>query len=392
MKSTANRGKLSYFKYILKLCNFLGVATPKESTWWYRSFAVMGLVLEVCGAIISFFAKLNPVFDSYQTEIKIADEVANVFLTLAVATAEIQMIAMYPGKLHEILDNLLKFDKNVGVNPRCRKLKTIFWISFPTALLIVPTIIILDSWVWLDSVSMDMYKYYVVRNIQYCQVCALIVFWFWLAIEILHRFSILNGILETIRETSLDHGKLSIVKDLTEEVEPVENGQDILEKVTEYHNFLCEVVNDVNDLFGLIILFFEIFVIGYVVQYTSVIILYTVLKEPMIDIRFRERLALVSAAWIFVSGLKVVFLSTAGHFVEKEANRTIVICYNLINNLKRRANYERLKEELQDLSQQVARRNPRLTASGFFVINLTMLGCIVSSVTSYIIIALQFFK
>lgn len=54
--------------------------------------------------------------------------------------------------------------------------------------------------------------------------------------------------------------------------------------------------------------------------------------------------------------------------------------------------YQELKEELRQFAQQTALRNPRLSASGFFTVNFNMMGFIVTSVTSYIIVAVQMIK
>lgn len=48
-----------------------------------------------------------------------------------------------------------------------------------------------------------------------------------------------------------------------------------------------------------------------------------------------------------------------------------------------------LKEELTNLYEQGSSKIPHFTAAGFFVVNYAMLGFIIGSVTSYIIVTLQ---
>nr|CAI5827737.1 unnamed protein product [Callosobruchus analis] len=90
--------------------------------------------------------------------------------------------------------------------------------------------------------------------------------------------------------------------------------------------------------------------------------------------------------------LKLVALAAVGEMVYNEGNKAVTICYNIINNLEinNQAGFETLTSKLTSFIQQVGYRNPRVTASSCFVVRFSMIGFVVASVTSYIIVAVQF--
>ncbi|XP_044761568.1 uncharacterized protein LOC123318867 [Coccinella septempunctata] len=78
--------------------------------------------------------------------------------------------------------------------------------------------------------------------------------------------------------------------------------------------------------------------------------------------------------------------------VGAEANKMIPITLIYLNELPPfSGNFESitLEEELTALFEQGNIRTPVLTAAGFFTVNFAMLGFIIGSVTSYIIVTLQ---
>ncbi|KAG5880339.1 hypothetical protein JTB14_019818 [Gonioctena quinquepunctata] len=389
------RPSLPSLDNILLICNLLGIAPPRNCTWKYKTYAMVLLTLNVTGSIYSALRKLDPEFVTYSMVIRITDQTANLFMTLAVTTTVVLVVMVYPKKIHRIRDSLLEFDKALPLDRLCGKLRSSFWISASFALVMVPTVVVLDSWVWVENVELKLYKYYIIRNIQYCQITAIVMLWFWMGIEIFHRFSFLNAQLKkTLGGYSLYRSKLFLIKSKNVVEVCPRYIRDTLRKITKYHNFLCEIVSEVNELFGIIFLLHVLFFTAFTVQYTFIMIFYMTLDGSMGGQQFTGMLHFVSLAWISVCWIKLLNISIAGHFVEKEGNNTITICYNLLNDMDMKSSYQDqlLKEELQFLSKQVANRKPCLRASGFYEVNFTMMGCIVSSVTSYIIIAVQFME
>lgn len=76
-----------------------------------------------------------------------------------------------------------------------------------------------------------------------------------------------------------------------------------------------------------------------------------------------------------------------------EAEKIAKICFywlNEIPTLPVSLKDQTIKEELALLAQQATSRSPKFSAAGFFPVDFTLLGFIFGSVTSYIIISIQF--
>ncbi|KAG5880337.1 hypothetical protein JTB14_019816 [Gonioctena quinquepunctata] len=280
------------------ICNILGLAPTRNCTWKYKTYAMVLLLLNVIGSIYSCLGKLDPEFVTYNMVIKIVDQASSLFLSLAVTTTVVLVVMVYPQKIHGIRDSLLEFDEGLALDRSCRRLKKIFWICATITLVMVPTIVLLDSWVWVENVELKMYKYYIVRNVQYCQITAVMILWFWMGMEIFQRFSVLNAhLMNNFGGDVLGCGKCSSISSENLEVS-FENIRNSLKKITKYHNFLCGVVDEVNELFGIIFLLHVLFFTTYTVQYTLIMILYTVLGGSVGGQQFGGMLRFVSLAWI----------------------------------------------------------------------------------------------
>lgn len=81
--------------------------------------------------------------------------------------------------------------------------------------------------------------------------------------------------------------------------------------------------------------------------------------------------------------------------VKKESNKIIETCFDTLNTLPILPRTPRdtiLKEGLTMLANQAQAIPLQITAAGFFPVDLTMLGFIIGSITSYFIVILQFIQ
>lgn len=85
-------------------------------------------------------------------------------------------------------------------------------------------------------------------------------------------------------------------------------------------------------------------------------------------------------------------LALSGDRIARNAQDIIPVCYRILHQLDSNVILEShlLKKELKMLIKQVTQRKPCLDAAGFFVVNFNMLGFVITSFTSYIIVAIQF--
>lgn len=90
--------------------------------------------------------------------------------------------------------------------------------------------------------------------------------------------------------------------------------------------------------------------------------------------------------------MKIILLASSGEQIERSANGIIFICYRILHLLDSHMTLDStlVKRELKQLINQVVYRKPPLKADGFFVINFTMLGFATTSLTSHLIVGIQF--
>ncbi|XP_056647837.1 uncharacterized protein LOC130900628 [Diorhabda carinulata] len=202
--------------------------------------------------------------------------------------------------------------------------------------------------------------------------------WMWLVVETRKRFVLLNQFL--IKLISIpERLQVNNIK-ATNKCE-VRNE---IKRITALYNELCDVVDLINDVFGAGLLISVIFTISYVLLYSIILIDFTVFK---IGSSSDVWIIYTSIVWLIENFVKIMALALAGENLSSEANKTVNVCYGLINKLE---NSEEIRQKLIFLIQQALDRKPCLKASGFFVVKSTMTGFIVGSITSYVIVAVQF--
>ncbi|KAG5880343.1 hypothetical protein JTB14_019822 [Gonioctena quinquepunctata] len=321
--------------------------------------------------------------------IRIADLTRNISELLASVVATIRCVLIYPEKLKLIVSAIGHFDKK---NPALdNKMKKWFWFCFILSSLYTPLYIFMRRMFWSSS---GYSKYYNGGDLIYLQLNMGIFLYFWLAEEILERFKALNKSLENISKNArttkiLARGykvKIFLVKRSTIRE---------LGIISKHYNCLVDILHNLNDLFGYFVMLYVVFVIAFVMNSIASAFWYTTSLRSFIngfmDIFAIRCIHFISTTEVLV---RVIAIAAVGTFLLREARRTTTICYNIIDALQYDSTQEAevLKRELRHFVDQVAQRTPRLSAAGFFNIDFTMMGFIISSITSYIIVAIQFLK
>lgn len=85
-------------------------------------------------------------------------------------------------------------------------------------------------------------------------------------------------------------------------------------------------------------------------------------------------------------------LALSGDRIARNAQAIVPISYNIFHKIDSNLIQEShlLKKELRQLINQVSQRKSCLEAAGFFVVNFNMIGFVITSFTSYIIVAMEF--
>ncbi|KAG5899364.1 hypothetical protein JTB14_036853 [Gonioctena quinquepunctata] len=298
------------------------------------------------------------------------------------------MILMYPKKIGGNLISLSNFDRKVDNTSKGIILFLVFLIFINILTL---GVISLDIWMWLPVVGTDNYKYYFIKRIHYYQVTILMFIWFWLAIEIRSRFKLLNNMLRKSLRLSRN---FKIFRVYDERIfRKLDVGKE-LKEISQPYNSLCDVVDEVNSFFGNVLLFFVMLAISLAVNFVVMNMHAPIIEDTLQRNFFILKLRFVGGMWLTDNLVKISALAAAGEFLAREARNTITICFAIINVTEPTEYYDFdvLKKDLRILAQQVAHRNIHLSAGGFFVANFTIMGFVVGSMTTYIIVAIQFLK
>ncbi|XP_066140029.1 putative gustatory receptor 28b isoform X2 [Euwallacea fornicatus] len=145
------------------------------------------------------------------------------------------------------------------------------------------------------------------------------------------------------------------------------------------HNILCDHIQTVNSLCGLILLLVILFIIT------------TFLRHAVFTSQFYNTLlvAMVRCSWILASGCQAAYLAYVGQQIAAESEQTVAICYKQMlktstNKIENDAN-----QEFFLLAQQVVNRTTKISAAGFFNIDNSMILFMATTFFTYFIVVMQ---
>jgi hypothetical protein len=200
--------------------------------------------------------------------------------------------------------------------------------------------------------------------------------------ESLHPTSTFEGLnyLDSKRSDSEQINELSDSEDWKRSVK--------ITVLREIHFILCDASELTNSIFKVQILvgFIEIFVEITLCLYASLTYvtglftceLYSSSKWNMLG---------VFLVWATMNLSKLIALTASCHGASEQANRAAVLVHKL---LVVQSLYPETRAELQLFSEQLLHHKVRFSACGFFPIDFTLLYSMAGSVTTYIIILLQY--
>ncbi|KAJ8941036.1 hypothetical protein NQ318_015512 [Aromia moschata] len=373
--------------HFMSFITHLPVLAPISNPPIHKFYAIILQLAIIVGFCYSVYGKQTPLFDTYSYIVKLVDQIATFVLTLTNISTITLTVFCYPKKFGKILRDLSHFDSRVSCVFKRKMCLFVFTvIAFHVMVAIT---IIMDWYAWSSGVGFNMYKFYVARDFQIYHVSVTMLLVFWMAVEIGCRFSALNDLLTKV-SANFCYVKLDgPSKEFAHRAQLKLNYRGI-KSIAKLHNFLCDILNDFNRIFGLILLFAVVFFITFIVLYTIALITYTIMDDSINGVTFGVTLLLACVFWVLHSMIRahidehipevtLLALAAAGDHLAVTANKTSIICYSILNDVDESSRQDLLllKAELKLLANQITCRSPRLTASGFFVINLTMMGFII---------------
>jgi hypothetical protein len=154
------------------------------------------------------------------------------------------------------------------------------------------------------------------------------------------------------------------------------------------HSILCDACELTNSMFQVQILvgFIEMFVEITLCLYASVTYVTGLLTCQLYSPSMWNVLG-TSFVWATVNFAKLVAVTSCCHSASHHANRTAIVVHKL---LVAHCLHPETTAELQLFSQQLLHRNLHFSACGFFPIDFSLLYSMAGSITTYIIILLQY--
>ncbi|XP_044731557.1 gustatory receptor 68a-like [Chrysoperla carnea] len=210
-----------------------------------------------------------------------------------------------------------------------------------------------------------------------------------LVIIFLERFILVNASLPTViemqtgyNEKCLKNATIKIKCNLLKLVPSVR-------ELNRIHNMLYESSQYANRFFGMSMLILVLQVFFSIIQNVIYIAYLQFVALSSTQHYFSNIGVTLSIFWLLFDLSLVVILCSLCEYTVKEANQTGILAYKLLlnDNLS-----SEIANDLQQFANQIQQQNIKFTAYDLFDINLNSLTQLIGSVTSYIIVALEFYN
>lgn len=296
-KNTASENEI---KIILKFCQFLGLVVTTTKQIHFKTFTACLFVISLGGFIFSTWGKITQM-PKYNSIVKFTDCFANFFLTLTGGTVCIHNIFIYPMKMSACLAEIQQFDVNLPARNKKPSMDRIFWITLIVAHVSFFVTVVTDTVFWATNLDLAKYHFFIVRNFQCYKLFIMLFLVFWLTFEINFRFVALNIYLKDTFQKSFINPVDDGVKTLQMTKVKREKFIRQLRKLSKMHFQLCDILDEHNSTFGILLLLSIIFTIIHCIQHTATLIYYGFMiqnKEP------EESVALIliaSLLWVIQS-------------------------------------------------------------------------------------------
>ncbi|KAF7268151.1 uncharacterized protein LOC143201600 [Rhynchophorus ferrugineus] len=339
----------------------------------YKIYGFFYCVISVVLAIVLLFLK-----DKLNQSIPYSVHVSDYFVHCAlVATCVTMITSLVLGrtkglKLKKIFRLMQNIDDKLGFDISVYKAKFYLGMLFYIALMVV--YVVYDAFTWITFVGWDWYLLYLPKSIYICQLCLAL-----LLPMIVLKFTYLrvkkfNRTLRCLADVDLKTLHLQ-AKDMS-----------------HMHTTIYDIIIQFNKVFGAVCFVGTLMVVGLIVHYVLMLLVFFEFQSELEGLKKKYVLAQCITGIILPFTL-IIAIANTGDKVSYEAHKTTHICLKLLNNLPCRSNQdsvEAVREELKNLALQSSFRQPTISAKRFFPINHTMLGSVISSIVSYLIVTIQF--
>jgi hypothetical protein len=304
---------LSYVRPLHRLCNILAILPPHELgnrptpvSFAFKFYTCVHIFIVLAIYAYSSYGREKYVYASLDITVVITDKLANLTFTLLNVLLRVFFTFRSSNAFKTFLNSSYHISRKREFNCLTRARFNTHFVIFN---LYMAAILIFDAYVWITSLGLNVFQFYVGRSIMF-YVCNTTVFWiFQSALLIKHLFTSLNSLLEiTLKNVCV-----------SEYIAELRNRTNYrcsdLKQVRRYHNNICDLVDDFNRIYGIIVLAVTVCTICYVLNLTDILLVYA--SDSAKDIqgsRYGCELSIVCLSWIatLLVSLKLRHLS---HFL-----------------------------------------------------------------------------
>ncbi|XP_060522498.1 uncharacterized protein LOC132699670 [Cylas formicarius] len=385
---------VAVMKSILVVGSVLGVCSPlwatfkpKSMAYFYKIYSIGSAVFWILVTIWMIYAKQKYLSDSIISPVRFMD--CAVHICLAVFSVSVILVSGYvhSDRLKTLFKHLDLLDERLTHDVMKSRRK--IYYHFGTFNVFLLAFMISDATIWISTLGLKWYsKYYLTRVIQLYQCFLTVFFANVLADQLRDRFETLNQLLvNTIKGSDCGFWVYS------QQFNVRLNNRRGVKEFSQIHTFLCEMVENFNSIFGFLFMFAALVSIVMILNFVVMMLAIFFFEIKIEGIEYGTNLLVVCTMGIVIIIVQTVILAWIGERLSNEASKTHRISYSILNSISLLP-YIETKEGLRDdlllLSMQSVFRKPCVRASGFFVVNYRMLGFMTATLTSYVIVAVQF--
>nr|WKF45111.1 gustatory receptor 3 [Podabrus annulatus] len=399
----SNSTEKSNINFFFRLIILLGIIPPHSTIMgnnksilqrFYKLYVIFLILIIILVCILTIFYHYRIIQTALLNfTLVVTDSALDVTATICNMATILAPTFLYSASLDALLTNYQYVCRKTSFMEEMLKITSTkqFIIHLIVSHIIIVTLIAYDAYVTIMVFGLGQYSAFIFRKVQiyhnFMTILTIYIFVKFIKAQLEKTNSYLTEILEA-RGITGENKNLAIEAFTTSDDNDKTACSEIRQVTKVYENHLLQIAL-FNKVFGCQMFFLTFtFVMGFLNSINLIILSY--ISNSHVD--FQAELIIVQVLWtlwqLVIGGLAVVKCTEA----EETGRKIGDVCLNALTNLPYSSENERIKEELNFLNCLVNQKSPTFSAAGFFSINYTLLLSIIGSITSYVIVLIQFNK
>ncbi|XP_017776024.1 PREDICTED: putative gustatory receptor 28b [Nicrophorus vespilloides] len=247
-----------------------------------------------------------------------------------------------------------------------------------------------NLYTWMSTLGMHIYKFFFLKDFQSYYIIVLAMLLRNYAYAIKYRMEVLNGILTRGEWSQTNNICANYSGSASAKIKTKQ--QWTLKKITKQFTNLTNLIDLYNKIFGWQFVSLYIVIVFNLLLPINLALIYGSGEKDIDGFKYGSELVIVCIMRASLPIITALAIFSACNHATDEIKLTSVISYNLIQELGEVPNDLNYKQELQELALLATNKCPSFSAAGFFAVNYSALFGLVGSITSYLIVLIQFNK